>query len=134
MPIPLNRLVAFVGPYISVVAGGLATWLIAKLNALGIPGLDKNDLAQQLASALTFTLVAVVTWLGSAQWLDGHHVELAADAELQAATLAAATSVELEVPPDPAHDDLIAVGEDLPSDEEEFASAPSTGRDARAIA
>ena len=35
MTIPLNRVVAFAGPYISVAAGGFATWLVAKVNVVG---------------------------------------------------------------------------------------------------
>ena len=124
MPIPLNRLVAFAGPYISILSGIVATWLIAKANALGIPGLDQDDLAQQVAAALTFTLVAVLTWLGSAQWLKGHHVQLAGDAAVQAAAIAVAAPEAVEVLPDPEHEELIALGEDLPTDEEEFAVPP----------
>ena len=122
MPIPLNRLVAFAGPYISIFAGVIATWVIAKANALGISGLDESDLAQQLAAGLTFTLVAVLTWLGSSQWLKGHHVQLAGDAAVQAAAIAVATPQAVEAPPDPEHDELMALGEDLPTDEEEFAA------------
>jgi hypothetical protein len=124
MPTHLNRLVAFAGPYISIAAGVVATWLIAKANALGIPGLDESDLAQQIAAALTFSLAAILTWLGSAQWLKGHHVQMAADAAIQAAALAVAAPAALTPPADPELDELIALGEDLPTDEEEFAMPP----------
>jgi hypothetical protein len=127
MPFPFNRLVAFAGPYISVVAAGLATVVVAKLNALGVPGLDESDVAEQIAGALTFTLVSCLTWLGSSQWLKGHHAEMTADAEVQAAALAAtAPPPGIEPSPDAVNDALIALGEDLPSDEEEFGlpSAP----------
>jgi len=122
MPTPFNRVVAFAGPYISLVAAFLATWLVAKANALGIPALDESDLAQQIASALMFSVTAVLTWLGSAEWLKGHHVQLAGDAAVEAASLAAtaaAPSAPIEPPRDPALDELLALGEDLPSDEEE---------------
>ena len=29
MTLPLNRIVAFAGPYLSAVAGGIASWLVA---------------------------------------------------------------------------------------------------------
>jgi hypothetical protein len=124
MPIPFNRIVAFAGPYISLTAGVIATWLIAKLNALGIAGLDQSDLAQQLGGALTFTLVAVLSWMGQSQWLKGHQLQLVGDANVQAAAVAAAAPTAVEVPPDPEHDALMSWGEDLPDDDEEFAMPP----------
>lgn len=120
----LNRVVAFAGPYLSLLAGAAATWIIAKANALGIEGLDQNETAQQIASALSFTLAAGLTWLGQSRWLRGHQIVLAGDAQVQAAALVAAVAPPPLAPADPAHDDLIALGENLPSDEEEFAAPP----------
>src|ERR1044072_8372976 len=129
MPIPLNRLVAFAGPYVSIVAATIATWLVAKLNALGIPGIDGDELAQQVGAALTFTLVSALTWLGQSQWLNGHHVQMQGDAALQAAALVATTPPppHAGLPPDPEHDALMALGEGLPTDEEEFGMPPGAG-------
>ena len=131
MTIPFNRLVAFTGPYISILAGVLATWLLAKLNALGIAGLDEGELAQQIAAALTFTLAATVSWMGQSQWLKGHQVQLAGDAQVQSAALAVAPGLPPDAPPDPEHDALLSWGEDLPDDAEEFAMPPDD--DARMI-
>ncbi|MET0604188.1 MAG: hypothetical protein ABW167_19545 [Baekduia sp.] len=71
--IPLNRLVAFAGPYISVVAGGVVAWLIAKANVVGFPGLGTHahELATGITAALTWLLVSVLSHLGQAKWLDG---------------------------------------------------------------
>lgn len=122
MSIPLNRIVAFAGPYIAVASGAVATWLIAKLNALGVAGLEQSDLAQQVAAGLTFTLTAALTWLGHSKWLAGHHLQLAGDAAVQAAALAAPVPPMLDVAGiDPDMDELMAAEEDLPSDDEEFA-------------
>ena len=129
MIFPLNRVIAFAGPYISIAGGGVATWIVAKLNLIGVAGLDQADLAQQVAGALTFTLTAGLSWLGQAQWLKGHHTQMASDAAVQAAALAAPQQRQSDVPPDPAHDALIALGEDLPDDEEEFGTPP--GQDGR---
>jgi hypothetical protein len=118
--IPLNRVVAFVGPYISIVAGGVAAWLASKLNVLGLPGLDQQNLATYVAAGLTFALTAGLTWLGHQKWLTGHHIVLAAEAEVQAAAIAAPTSPPVG-PPDLAP---TIEGEELVSDEEEFASPP----------
>ena len=73
---PLNRVVAFLGPYISLAAGSLATYLFAKLNVLGVPGLTEGGLATDLTAAITFVVTTLVTWLGQASWLRGHHIEL----------------------------------------------------------
>jgi hypothetical protein len=125
---PLNRIIAFAGPYISLAAGGAATWIIAKANALGIDGLDHDDTAQQIASGISFTLAAGLTWLGQSKWLTGHHLQIAGDAQVQAAALATPT------PPPPGK--IVPSGmagtmnwaapelEELPSDEEEFAAPP----------
>jgi hypothetical protein len=129
MPIPFNRLVSFAGPYISLFAGAIATWLVAKANVLGIDGLEQSDLAQQIASALTFTLAAGLTWLGQSQWLKGHHLQLVGDASVQAAALAVAGPPPVDLAADPEHDALLSWGEDLPDDEDEFASPPD--QDAR---
>ena len=76
MNIPLNRVVAFAGPYISAISGALAAWLVAKLNVLGIPGLDQANLATHLAAGGTALLTAGLVWLGHSSWLKGHHIEL----------------------------------------------------------
>src|SRR5262245_1692376 len=79
MKIPLNRIVTFAGPYISILAGGVAAWLIAKLNVLGIPGLDEKNLATWIAAGLTAILTSGLSHLGQMKWLKGHHIELEAE-------------------------------------------------------
>lgn len=135
MSIPFNRIVTFAGPYVSLIAGAAATWIIAKANALGISGLDQSDLAQQIASGVTFILAAGLTWLGQSKWLTGHQLTLVGDAQVQAAALAAPGPALAGVAGiDPEHDALMMLDEDpeaddvpledLPTDEEEFASPP----------
>jgi len=82
---PINRIVAFIGPQISWIAGLIATWLVTKVDVLGIPGLDQHNTATWLSGAITFIVVSVLTWLGHQQWLKGHHIELR-NAGLLAAT------------------------------------------------
>jgi hypothetical protein len=115
MRIPINRIVAFFGPAISLFSGGVAAWLTAKVNVLGIPGLGQAGLATQLAAGVSGTLTAGLLALGQLKWLKGHHIELAAEGQVQAAAIAA--------PGDP-HDTLLADDEDLPSDDDEFAAPP----------
>lgn len=91
MKIPLNRAVAFAGPYISLLAGALAAWLVAKLNVLGLPGLGEHqhELATGLAAAGTWALATAVAHLGQMKWLKGVHVEMASEGAVAAAALAA---------------------------------------------
>lgn len=124
MVIPLNRLLSFAGPQISVVAGAISAWLFAKLNVLGIPGLDQSHLAAQIASGLAFAISAGLTWLGQSAWLRGHHIILAGDAQVQAAGLTVPHPPLATPPVDPAHEALMAHGEGLPSDDEELAALP----------
>jgi len=112
MPIPINRVVAFAGPYISIVAGALAAWLVARANVLGVPGLDERNLATDISAALSFVLVAVLSWLGSAKWLAGHRIAMQGDALVAAAALAAPVAVAVPVA--------------ASSDEEAFAAATLT--------
>jgi hypothetical protein len=148
--IPLNRVVAFAGPYISAVAGGTASWLVAKVNIAGLPGLDQNNLQTAIAGALAWLLVTGLTWAGHSKWLTGHHIELDAEARVNAAGMAAAaatpppsvpdaggadtagngfhpesvaTVMTPDVIEDPGTEAAVEVG--LPSDTQEFASPPS---------
>jgi hypothetical protein len=85
MTIPLNRIVAFAGPYLSAAAGGLASWLVAKVNIIGLPGLDEHNLTTAIAGGLSWLLVAGLTWAGHSKWLTGHHLQMQADAQVSAA-------------------------------------------------
>lgn len=126
MKIPLNRIIAFAGPYISIFSGAVATWLLTKMNVLGIQGLDHDKTALYIASGLTFGLTSLLTWLGHSKWLQGHHIDMESQALLQATAIEAQAAVTQPdaTGVDPDHDDLIATSEDLPSDETEFASPP----------
>ena len=90
--IPLNRVVAFVGPYVSAIAGGIASWLVARVNIAGLPGLDQNNLKTGIAGALTWLLVSGLTWAGHSKWLTGHQIAMEADARVNAAAIGVAVA------------------------------------------
>jgi len=92
MTIPLNRVVAFAGPYISVAAGGFATWLVAKVNVVGLPGLDENNLKTAIAGGITWLLVAGLAWAGHSKWLTGHQLQLQGEAPINAAAMTVAAA------------------------------------------
>lgn len=124
---PLNRFITFVKPYLNLLAGAIAAYLIAKANVLGLPGLGEHgdELITAIAGALTWLFTQGAAQLGDLKWLKGHHLTLAGDATVQAAALTAAAPG----PPDatgidPVHEALLELGEDLPSDDEEFAAPP----------
>lgn len=127
MRIPLNRFVTFVKPWLNLAAGAVAAWLVAKANVLGLPGLGSHqqELATWLAGAGVWVLTTVIAQVGDLKWLKGHHIELVNDGEIAAAALVHAPS--LPAPPagefTDADADHVPV-EDLPSDDEEFASPP----------
>jgi hypothetical protein len=150
MSIPLNRIVAFAGPYLSVVAGGIASWLVAKVNVVGLPALDENNLKTSIAGGLAWLLVAGLTWAGHSKWLAGHHIQMQTDAQQNTAALSVALAAQPQAAAsephangarngfradhlpgaaglyeihDPSTDEPLG-DELLASDEEEFASPP----------
>jgi len=126
--VPLNRFITFVKPYLNLLAGAIAAWLVAKANVLGISGLGANGdgLQTGIAAALAWGVTQGVTELGDLKWLKGHHLAMAGDAQVQAAVLNApatgAPAGASEAQYEPEFGELVPIGESLPSDEEEFAA------------
>ena len=129
---PLNRFITFIKPYINLLAGAIAAFLVAKANVLGIPGLGEhgNELQTGIAAALAWGVTQLATQVGDLKWLKGHHLTIIGDAELKAAELQAPVAVQMSAaaPPvpldtEPEHAELVA-DEDLPADDEEFAAPP----------
>lgn len=123
MKIPLNRIVAFAGPYIAVVSGGAATWLVAHVDVLALPGVGSRDhLATLIAGGIAGGFTAGLTWLGHSKWLKGHHIELVGAAQVQAAGL---TNGSLPPHLPVGADDLDGIDdEDLPDDADELRNVP----------
>lgn len=125
LKLPLNRFVAFVKPGLNLLAAGIAAWLVAKANVLGIPGLDEANTATWIAAGLTGLLTQGALQIGDLKWLKGHHITIEADAAVTAAALApvapeVAIAELTETLVDPEAD---AASPDVP-DEAEFASPP----------
>jgi len=124
---PLNRFLTFIKPYLNALAGALAAFLIAKANVLGLPGLGEHgdELTTAIAAALAWTVTQGAAQLGDRSWLKGHHLELAGDAQVQAAAFVAAAPAQTSAAGiDPELEALVELGEDLPDDDEEFAAPP----------
>ncbi len=86
--IPLNRIVAFVGPYVSVVSGALAAWLLTHLHVLSTFHLSNGQLATGITQLTVFAITAGLTWLGHQKWLTGHQIELESGLRAAAAPIA----------------------------------------------
>lgn len=123
---PFNRFIALVKPYINLLAGAITAWLIAKSNVLGIPGLGEHgdELTTAIAGALAWIVTQGATQAGDLKWLQGHQLSLAGDAQVQAAALQAPAAAPHAVAFDPEHEAFVTGGDDLPDDDEEFASPP----------
>lgn len=116
---PLNRFITFVKPYLNLLAGAIAAWLIAKANVLGIPGLGEHGSEMQIgiAAALAWGVTQLATQLGDLKWLKGHHLTMIGDAELRTAAQQARAAA---APPEA----FVPIDEDLPGDDEEFTAPP----------
>lgn len=65
---PLNRVVAFLGPFVAIVAGALASWL-----GQHFPGLhlNKGTTSAQIAQVIEFAIAAAGTLALQHKWLTG---------------------------------------------------------------
>lgn len=70
--VPLNRIVAFVGPYASLVSGAVASWLLVHVHVLGLFHFQHDGLASGIAQGIVFLVTALLTWAGHSKWLTGH--------------------------------------------------------------
>jgi hypothetical protein len=73
-----NRFITWIKPGLNVIAGGIAAWLVAKANILGIPNLDEANVQTYVAAGLAGLLTTGLTQLGDLKWIKGHHIELEA--------------------------------------------------------
>ena len=68
---PINRVVAFAGPYIALLSGAVVDWLFVHLNFLADWHTNNSSITTWLTQALVFGLTALLVWLGQQQWLRG---------------------------------------------------------------
>ena len=64
----INRVVAFLGPYIAIVSGALATWLVRHFPGLHV---DQATLGSTITQGVVFIIGAAVTYGLQHKWLDG---------------------------------------------------------------
>lgn len=83
MKIPFDRVVTFILPYVSVVAGFLSTWLVTNVGVLGIFNVTQSSLEGVITSVIIFAITTGAAELGRSQWLKGRHIELTGIAQEQ---------------------------------------------------
>ena|SRR5215469_15239008 len=71
MKIPLNRIVAFAGPYIAILSGAIVDWLFVHLHFLANWHTSHSSITTWLTQALIFGLTSLIVWLGQQKWLQG---------------------------------------------------------------
>lgn len=69
---PLNRLVAFGGPYIAVASGAVADWLLVHVHVLSLFHTTHTQLAGAISQVVVFGVTALLVWLGHQKWLEGY--------------------------------------------------------------
>lgn len=116
---PLNKIVAFVGPYVAVLAGAVADWLLVHVHLLGLFHTTHNQIASAITQVVVFGLTAALVWLGHQKWLEGYqkwaYPIVHAAPVLQVAPLAPPTLLEASIDDGP--------GDELPPEAEGIAAA-----------
>jgi hypothetical protein len=69
--VPLNRIVAFAGPYIAILSGAIVDWLFVHLHFLTNWHTNASSITKWLTQALVFGLTSLLVWLGQQKWLSG---------------------------------------------------------------
>lgn len=72
--VPLNRVVAFGGPYIAIASGAVADWLLVHVHFLALFHTTHTQLASAVTQVAVFATTAVLVWLGHQKWLEGWQV------------------------------------------------------------
>jgi hypothetical protein len=69
--LPINRIVAFAGPYIAILSGAVVDWLFVHLHFLTNWHTNASSITKWLTQALVFGLTSLLVWLGQQSWLKG---------------------------------------------------------------
>jgi hypothetical protein len=72
------KIIQWLAPPISILAGIIATWLTTHLHFLATFHIDQDGVTGTLTQFGIFAVSTLVTYLAHANWVKGHQVELAA--------------------------------------------------------
>ena len=99
----LNKIVAFLGPYIAVISGVVADWLLVHVHVLSTFHLGQDETANAITQLIVFGLTAALVWIGHHKWLDGWQRY---EADLRAPMLAEAKRALSAGPIEPPDEDF----------------------------
>jgi len=68
---PVNRIVAFLGPYIAIASGVVTDWLLVHVHLLALFHTTHEQIASTITQVVVFGLTALLVWLGQQKWLEG---------------------------------------------------------------
>lgn len=68
---PINRVVAFAGPYVAILSGAVADWLLVHVHLLDLFHTTSTQVAGAITQLVVFALTSLLVWLGQHKWLDG---------------------------------------------------------------
>jgi hypothetical protein len=68
---PINRVVAFAGPYIAILSGAVADWLVVHVHLLSLFHTTGTQVAGAITQISVFGLTSILVWLGQHKWLSG---------------------------------------------------------------
>jgi hypothetical protein len=61
----ITFIIKFISPYVSILAGALASWILVNLKFLGAFHVNHNQVAQIIASVIIFVMTSALTYLSS---------------------------------------------------------------------
>lgn len=60
--VTVQEILAFLAPYVAILAGAVTTWAFVHLHFLGVFHLDQGSVASTIAAAISFGVSAVIVW------------------------------------------------------------------------
>jgi hypothetical protein len=88
--LPIDRFVAFVGPYIAIFSGVIADWLLVHVHLLSTFHVTSSQIGKDLTQLGVFGITAGLIWAGHQKWLSGRHVQINNQGLAHQASMAAA--------------------------------------------
>ena len=68
---PINRIVAFLGPYIAVASGVITDWLVVHVHALTTFHITRGTVSYAISQIAVFGITSILVYAGQHKWLTG---------------------------------------------------------------
>jgi hypothetical protein len=70
--LPLNRIIALLGPWLTVAEGAIATWIVTHLHFLSLLHVGHDDVLKVITQLVVFLATIAVSAVLKLKWLKGH--------------------------------------------------------------